>query len=155
MTFLVAAGDNGAYGDYKADGDEKVTVEDAAASPDVVAVGGTTLQNLDAAGDYPGTGANGEVAWGYGTYSGPDGGGGGGISTIEPEPTWQQKIVPTSIDATGGRAVPDVAWDANPATGFPVYYSTPDQNGYVGWNVLVTIREPAEHLLQEGACSKQ
>ena len=134
MTFLVAAGDYGAYGDYEADGDEKVTVEDAAASPDVVAVGGTELQNLDAAGDYPGTGANGEVGWGNGTNSGPEGGGGGGISTIEPEPTWQQKVVPTSIDPTGGRAVPDVAWDADPATDFPVYYSTPDQNGYVGWN---------------------
>ncbi len=135
VTFLVAAGDNGAYGDYRADGDEKVTVEDAAASPDVVAVGGTTLQNLDAAGDYPGTGANGEVAWGNGTNSGSQAGGGGGISTFEPEPTWQQKVVPTSIDPTRGRAVPDVAWDANPATGFFVFYSTPDENGNVGWTV--------------------
>ena len=134
VTFLVAAGDNGAYGDYEGDGDEKVTVEDAAASPDVVAVGGTELQNLDAAGDYPGTGANGEVGWGNGTNSGPEGGG-GGISTIEPEPTWQQKVVPTSIDPTGGRAVPDVAWDADPATDFPVYYSTPDNNDNVGWSV--------------------
>ena len=70
------------------------------------------------------------------SYSGPDGGGGGGISTIEPEPTWQQKVVPTSIDPTRGRAVPDVAWDANPATGFLVFYSTPDENGNVGWTVL-------------------
>ena len=137
VTFLVAAGDDGAYGDYRSDGDEKVTVEDPAASPDVVAVGGTELQNLDAAGDYPGTGANGEIAWGNGTNSGSQaGGGGGGISTIEPEPTWQQKVVPTSIDPTGGRAVPDVAWDADPATGFPVYYSTPDDSDNFGWTVL-------------------
>lgn len=28
-----------------------------------------------------------------------------------------------------------MAWDANPATGFPVFYSTPDENGNVGWTV--------------------
>ena len=67
VTFLVSSGDNGAYGDYRNNNDPTVEVQDPAASPDVVAVGGTSLQNLDAAGDYPGTGANGEIGWGNGT----------------------------------------------------------------------------------------
>ena len=134
VTFLVASGDNGAYGDYRNNNDPTVEVDDPAASPDVVAVGGTSLQNLDAAGDYPGIGANGEIGWGNGTNSG-SGGGGGGISKIEPEPNWQKQVVPTSIHPTGGRAVPDVAWDSDPNTGFPLYYSTPDGSGDFGWEV--------------------
>ena len=37
-----------------------------AASPNVVSVGGTSIV-IDSAGDYPGTGTSGEVAWGDGT----------------------------------------------------------------------------------------
>ena len=55
VTFLVSSGDEGAYGDYPSRRQSTLTPEDPAASPDVVAVGGTTL-HLDAAGDYPGTG---------------------------------------------------------------------------------------------------
>ena len=40
-----------------------------AASPNVVSVGGTSIV-IDSAGDYPGTGPSGEVAWGDGTQSG-------------------------------------------------------------------------------------
>ncbi|MGA7499857.1 MAG: hypothetical protein WBX00_24265, partial [Isosphaeraceae bacterium] len=138
VTFLVSSGDEGAYGDSRAGDQSTLTPEDPAASPDVVAVGGTTLQNLDAAGDYPGTGNGGEIGWSSGSDSwNPIGGGGGGISTIEPEPNWQKQVVPTSIDPGSGtfhgRAVPDVAWDADPATGFPEYYSTPDDSGNTGW----------------------
>ena len=137
VTFLFSTGDQAAYGDDNNNMDSTTkTPQDPAASPDVVAVGGTTLQNLDAAGDYPGTGNGGEIGWSSGSDSwNPIAGGGGGISTIEPEPNWQKQVVPTSIDPTGGRAIPDVAWDADPATGFPVYYSTPDGSGNFGWTV--------------------
>ena len=66
-----------------------------AASPNIVSVGGTSIV-IDAAGDYPGTGPSGEVAWGDGTLSGTEGGGGGGLSAVEPEPAWQTGVVPAS-----------------------------------------------------------
>ena len=59
VTFLAAAGDYGAYGN----GGNTVAVIYPAASPNVVAVGGTSIV-IDPAGDYPGTGTSGEVALG-------------------------------------------------------------------------------------------
>ena len=95
VTFLASTGDNGAPGSYPA------------YSPNVVAVGGTTLQNLDSNGDYPGTGTNGEIGWS---------GSGGGISQFEPEPSYQQ-----SVQNTGFRTAPDISADADPNTGVAVY----------------------------------
>ncbi len=67
-----------------------------AASPYVVAVGGTSLfTNTD--GSY-----NTEVAW----YAG-----GGGVSLLETSPFWQSGVVP---GATAGKGLPDVAMDADP-----------------------------------------
>jgi len=67
-----------------------------AASPYVVAVGGTSLfTNTD--GSY-----NTEVAW----YAG-----GGGISLLENSPFWQGAVVP---GATAGKGLPDIAMDADP-----------------------------------------
>ena len=40
-----------------------------AASPNVLAVGGTSIV-IDSAGDYPGTGTSGEVGWGRGQAAG-------------------------------------------------------------------------------------
>jgi hypothetical protein len=132
VTFLVSSGDSGIF----PNSGTTIGVSYPASSPDVVAVGGTTLQNLDAAGHYPGTGPNEEIGWGNGLLSGQAGGSGGGMSRYEAEPSWQQQVVPTSLDWTGGRAVPDVAWDADPNTGFYVYYSTPDSSGATGWQQL-------------------
>ena len=95
VTFLAGTGDIGASGSYPA------------ISPNVVAVGGTTLQNLDSNGDYPGTGTDGEIGWS---------GSGGGTSQFEPEPSYQQ-----SVQNTGLRTVPDISADADPNTGVPVY----------------------------------
>jgi hypothetical protein len=128
VTYVASAGDHGFYtavspGNYSAIG-----VEYPAESPDVLAVGGTTLQNLDAAGDYPGTTTYGEIGWGNGVESNTLLGGGGGASSVEREPEYQ-----SSVQSTGARTIPDVAWDANPATGFDVYFSTMDDNGQEGW----------------------
>ena len=95
VTFLASTGDNGANSAYPA------------YSPNVVAVGGTTLQSLDSSGDYPGTGTNGEIGWS---------GSGGGSSQYEPEPSYQQ-----SVQNTGFRTVPDISADADPSTGVAVY----------------------------------
>ena len=79
---------------------------------------------IDAAGDYPGTGSSGEVAWGDGTLSGTAGGGGGGLSAVEAEPAWQSGVVPASMDPTGARALPDVSMDSGAAQPYDVFTST-------------------------------
>jgi subtilase family serine protease len=97
VTFLAASGDAGSGAAYPA------------SSPDVVGVGGTTL-NLDASGNYLS-----EVAWS---------GSGGGTSSYEREPLYQSLLgIPN--DSRGYRGAPDVSYNANPATGFSVYDSVP------------------------------
>jgi subtilase family serine protease len=84
-------------------------------SPNVIAVGGTTL-TPDA------TTARGfsESAWS---------GAGSGCSAYEPMPVWQAAVV-NAVTACGtNRAVADVAAVANPSTGVAVY----DTYGYAGW----------------------
>ncbi len=81
----------------------------------VVAVGGTTLAlNPD------GSVAS-EIGWS---------GSGGGLSAYEVEPQYQ--ITYDVPGANGKRAVPDVSYDANPASGFPVYDTTA-YGGQTGW----------------------
>src|SRR5262249_57433642 len=47
-------------------------------------------------------------------------GSGGGLSDVEAQPSYQQGVVTQSSTQ---RASPDVSYDANPNTGFPVYDS--------------------------------
>ncbi len=119
VTFVVAAGDSGIYGN----GGHQITADYPAASPNVLAVGGTSVV-FDSAGDYPGTGSSGEIAWGSGTQSGSTGGGGGGLSAIESEPSWQTGVVPTNLDPNGARALPDVSMDSGAAQEYDVFTST-------------------------------
>ncbi|HUC86970.1 MAG TPA: S53 family peptidase [Candidatus Saccharimonadales bacterium] len=102
VTVVASAGDSG-YG-----------VEYPAASPGVVAAGGTTL-HLTAAGS-----RSSETAW-------VDGG--SGCSKVESKPNWQRDSGCT------GRTVADVAADADPATGAAIYDSTSYQS-HKGWFVL-------------------
>lgn len=107
VTFVASSGDNGAY-------DPNTTTKDVsypASSPNVLAVGGTTL-NVNSAGTYIS-----ESGWGSGTTSGLNGGSGGGISRIVRQPTWQKGVVTQS---TTYRAVPDVSMVADPASGVAV-----------------------------------
>ena len=74
-----------------------------AASPYVVGVGGTTL-SFDAKGQLKS-----ETAWS---------GSGGGVSRYEKQPDFQKNY---KIAKAGGmRAIPDVSYDADPASGFPI-----------------------------------
>ena len=84
-------------------------------SPSVVAVGGTT-QNLAADGT-----VTSEQAWS---------GSGGGQSWVEPEPAYQN-----SVQSSGSRQIPDVAFDADVSTGVAVYDSIPYE-GQQGWWVV-------------------
>ncbi|MGN6608668.1 MAG: putative Ig domain-containing protein [Jatrophihabitans sp.] len=103
VVYTASTGDNG-YG-----------VSYPAASPRVIAVGGTHL--VAAAG----TRGWDETAWS---------GAGSGCSVVEPKPDWQQTAVPDSVCA--GRAVADVSADADPATGVAVYATS---TTYPGWGV--------------------
>ena len=82
---------------------------------------------IDSAGDYPGTGTSGEVAWGEETQSGFEGGG-GGLSANESEPSWQSGVVPASMDPDDARAVPDVSMDSGSAQEYDVFTSTLSAN---------------------------
>ena len=89
MTYVAAAGDNGAQALWPA------------VSPNVLAVGGTSLQ-------WTGGGTRYEAAWASS---------GGGVSAYEALPTWQSATVVPGSGAARMRPVSDVAFNANPTTG--------------------------------------
>ncbi|HEY4309282.1 MAG TPA: proprotein convertase P-domain-containing protein [Pirellulales bacterium] len=93
ITFIASTGDNGAPGEYPA------------YSPNVLAVGGTTL-TLNSSNNI-----SSETGWS---------GSGGGISTQQPSVGYQSGVVTQS---TVFRTTPDVSFDANPATGASIYDS--------------------------------
>ncbi|MGC3030517.1 protease pro-enzyme activation domain-containing protein [Burkholderia sp. DN3021] len=96
QTFSVSTGDSGSV----AYGCSGTSVEYPASSPYVVALGGTTLYT-NADGSYAG-----ETAWGSG---------GGGISAVEPIPSWQSNVSP--LNGRAYRGIPDLAFDADPNSG--------------------------------------
>ena len=102
VTFVAAAGDSGVF----------AGVQWPASSPNVIAVGGTSLY-LNSDNSY-----NTETSW-----SGTS----GGFSQVENEPTYQDVA-----QDSGVRTTPDVAYVGDPNTGLAVYDSVAYQ-GYVGW----------------------
>jgi subtilase family serine protease len=103
VTFVAASGDQGAGTVWPA------------VSPYVVSVGGTTLQL---------TSSNGiarETGWGNGSLSKYYGGSGGGFSQYEALPSFQQNSgISSTFTQFNARLSPDVAYDANPSTGYYV-----------------------------------
>jgi kumamolisin len=110
ISVCVSTGDDGAEAQLR---DGRAHVNFPATSPYVLAVGGTTLH---VAGSARGGTHVTEVVWNNGSGSGT----GGGISDITPRPSWQDGIVPPSINPGhfAGRGIPDVAADADPQTGY-------------------------------------
>ncbi|HEX4805635.1 MAG TPA: S53 family peptidase [Conexibacter sp.] len=107
IAVTVSSGDNG-YGQFGF----------PAASPSVVAVGGTTLK-LGAGNAWAS-----ETAWS---------GSGSGCSNYLSAPTWQANLANWSLTGCGtARGVADVAADADPNTGAAVYDTTRYQ-GHAGW----------------------
>jgi kumamolisin len=109
ITVCCAAGDNGSS-DGVSDGNAHVDFP--ASSPHVLACGGTSLQAAN-------NKISSEVVWNN------TGGGatGGGVSEIFPLPDWQKTTdVPPSVNSSHfvGRGLPDIAGDADPATGYAV-----------------------------------
>jgi kumamolisin len=106
ITICVAAGDDGAS-DGVTDGQQHVDFP--ASSPFALACGGTRVTAT-------GSSLSSEVVW----NDGPTGGAtGGGVSSVFAKPTWQAAGVP-AVPPPGGRGVPDVAGDADPASGYDV-----------------------------------
>jgi len=111
QALFAASGDNGAY-----DNGSTLSVDDPSSQPFVVGVGGTHL-NLDGSGNYVS-----ETTWSSG--NGPGQGGGGGISSVWSIPSWQVGVANSNnFGSTTMRNVPDVALDADPATGYAIYFN--------------------------------
>lgn len=98
VNMVVSSGDSGYGADYPA------------ASPYVVAVGGTTLK-------MSGSRVSSETAWS---------GAGSGCSAFESKPSWQHD------KKCGKRSIADVSADADPATGAAIYDSY-GESGQKGW----------------------
>ena len=120
-----------------------ITTDWPASSPFVTAVGGTTLA-VGASNNYL-------FETGWGTYTSswtgtawspnPPGawlyGGGGGVSRIFAEPSYQQGVVPNSVfTAQGrtGRAVPDISANADPNAGYLIGESQTFPDGTVQYS---------------------
>jgi subtilase family serine protease len=130
ITFLASTGDNGAPGEYQA------------YSPNIVAVGGTSLTLSN--GNY-----SSESGWS---------GSGGGISKYELKPTYQSSVTQSLTK----RTTPDVSIDADPNTGVAVLDTSasgigsanPWVDGYVGgtslaspmWAGLIAIADQGRSL---------
>jgi len=112
VTVCAAAGDNGST-DTVPDGANHADFP--ASSPHALACGGTSLQ-AD-----PATGAiTSETVWNHGPGRGATG---GGVSDVFPVPSWQTAAGVPARAGSGsatGRGVPDVAGNADPATGYLV-----------------------------------
>jgi subtilase family serine protease len=106
IAFVVSSGDNGAPPSWPA------------ASPNVLAVGGTTLK----------LGANNS----WGSESGWSGSG-GGLSSNESQPSYQAGVVTQSTTA---RTNPDVAYDADPNPGFSIYDSIAYYGTRYNWTAV-------------------
>jgi hypothetical protein len=142
QTLVAAAGDSGAEDCVSAGApDSSLAVDDPGSQPDVLSVGGTTLASL---GPPPV-----ETAWNSAVGAAPGtvsaGAGGGGVSAFWPMGIDQRDArsslgvrhligAAAACDRSSGlcREVPDVSADADPATGYEIY-----------WNGADTVAEPS------------
>ena len=120
VTVCCAAGDNGSSDLPLTDGhgnklrDGKPHADFPASSPYALACGGTKLIGS-------GTTIASEAVWNEGDRGGASG---GGVSDFFERPSYQSKAkVPKSPQGKTGRGLPDVAGDADPATGYQVRVS--------------------------------
>jgi len=99
---------------FASSGDTGAPTSYPSASPNVVSVGGTSLF-------LSGSGYSSESGWS---------GSGGGISAYESQPSYQKGVVTQSSTR---RASPDIAYNSDPNTGFPVYDSY-NNTGAAKWS---------------------
>ncbi|CAM3988159.1 protease pro-enzyme activation domain-containing protein [Alicyclobacillus pomorum] len=107
QSVFAASGDSGAYDG----GDTQLAVDSPANDPYVTGVGGT---HLTLSGGSYGS----ESVWSNSTNKT---GGGGGLSTVYSQPSWQTGTGVQNSYSNGKREVPDVSADADPNTGYSIY----------------------------------
>lgn len=112
QTIYAAAGDSGAYDDYP--NNAAPVVDDPASQPYVVGVGGTRLTVNSGTCAYQS-----ETVWNNGLGNGA---GGGGVSVVWPIPSWQANV--STASSNTHRNVPDVSLNADPNTGYAIYYNS-------------------------------
>ena len=115
QSIMVASGDSGAFGCTDSAGNPTLGLDYPGSSAYVTSVGGTSL-SLNGNGSY-----GSESAWGSENECYNPCGSGGGVSQVVAKPSWQ-----SAVNASSFRETPDVAWNADPATGNAVYFT--------GWN---------------------
>ena len=130
ITIVAASGDYGTRGPSATT--TNPTVCYPAVSPYVLAIGGTTLQL-----NPNGTIAN-EFVWNQNNASS-----GSGISIIYDKPSWQNSLTSKAypsgtIAVLPKRAIPDVAANADPATGARYYYGLSNLPSYTGGTSAAT-----------------
>jgi len=110
QSIYAASGDHGAD-----DNGSSLSVDDPASQPYMVGVGGTALATNGAGGSYKS-----ETTW-----NNSIGAGGGGVSTIWSIPSYQSGVVGSAASKGSAthRNVPDVSLDADPNTGYSIYYN--------------------------------
>ena len=108
ITITVAAGDDGSTDGVT---DNQNHVDFPASSPHVLACGGTKLVGSGAT-------ITSETVWNE--LASKEGATGGGVSTVFALPAWQATSNVPKAGTFAGRGVPDVAGDADPATGYVV-----------------------------------
>lgn len=132
MTFFSSSGDSGATDYSDVAGTKLANVRTTSFAPDspwVTSVGGTSL--IREGSSYI------ETAWTSNIKTGDSGASGGGFSRFYAEPSYQ-KTLPTSIQSEfqNRRGVPDVAADADPATGLAMYETGVGGAGNIdGWTL--------------------
>lgn len=105
---------------FASSGDDGAGASWPASSPNVIGVGGTSLE-LASSGTLIA-----ESAWS---------GSGGGVSAYEKEPAYQTAYKISK--ANGMRAIPDVSYNADPASGYPVYLTSGSGKKAKGsWNTV-------------------
>jgi subtilase family serine protease len=104
QAWFAASGDGGAYDC----GTGALAVDYPASDPNVAAAGGTTLNFT------PGKGYQIEQAWSAG---------GGGLSGVFAQPSYQQGPGVTNSYSNGLRQLADIAFNSDPDTGYSVYYN--------------------------------
>ena len=128
VTVFMASGDTGAYACLRSAQIQPasklgsqytaLSVNYPASSPYAVSVGGTRLE-LRSDGSYLTESAWGDPLWRWG--------GGGGVSSSEPRPTWQQGpgVAQPGVNPNNYRQVPDISGPSDPTSGFMVCQTQP------------------------------
>ncbi len=118
QSVYIASGDEGDHVLTSSSGSTKFGVFDPASQPYAVAVGGTSLTTKSAGGAFQS-----ETTWA---------GSGGGVSGYWGLPAYQSAVVSAGSGGSASyRNLPDVSLDADPSTGYSIYYTNVYSGG--GW----------------------